>query len=104
MNEITLKGTLHKVDEVKEYGSKGFKKQEVVLKTGFDKYPSYIPIEFVQDMTEESKSLESGQDLAIRCRISGREWEKDGVTKYFVSVQGLEVILPAETGDAPMPI
>lgn len=104
MNEVTIKGKVHKVGEVKEFGSNGFKKHEVVVESGYEKYPSYIPIEFTRDMIDVSKSLDEGNDIEVKCRVNGREWEKDGVTRYFVSVQGLEVILPAETGDAPMPI
>ena len=104
MNELSIKGKIHKVGEIKEYGANNFRKHEVVIQTGNDKYPSCIPVEFIKDMIEVSKSLDEGYDVEIRCRLTGREWEKDGVTKYFISVQGLEVILPAETGDAPMPI
>ena len=104
MNELSIKGKIHKVGEVKEYGANNFRKHEVVIETGSEKYPSYIPIEFIKDMIDVSKSLDVGYDVEVRCRLTGREWEKDGVTRYFVSVQGLEVILPAETGDAPMPI
>ena len=73
MNELTIKGRVHKSFEIKTFGANGFRKHE-------------------------------GQEVSVRCRIHGREWEKDGNVRYFPSVQGLEVIIPAETGDAPMPI
>lgn len=104
MNELTIKGRVHKSFEIKTFGANGFRKHEVVLETGFDKYPSYIPIEFTKDAIDQSQALDEGQEVSVRCRIHGREWEKDGNVRYFPSVQGLEVIIPAETGDAPMPI
>ena len=33
MNEVTIKGEVKFVDEVREYGANGFRKQEVVVET-----------------------------------------------------------------------
>lgn len=92
MNEVTIRGTVHKVDEVREYGSNGFRKHEVVIKTGNEKWPNTIPVEFIKDGIEKSTSLAVGQEVEIECRLNGREWEgKDGNVRFFVSVQGMEI-------------
>lgn len=104
MNRITIKGEIYKVGEVKEFGANQFRKHEVVIRNGSEEYPNFIPIEFTKEMIDESTRLEVGHDVSIECRVKGREWEKNGEFKYFISMQGLEVNSPAETGDAPMPI
>ena len=104
MNETTIRGTVHFVDEVREYGANGFRKHEVVINTGDEKWPNPIPVEFIKDSIENSTRLSVGQEVEIKCRVNGREWEKDGVIRYFVSVQGMEITFlteAAETGDAP---
>ena len=104
MNEVTIRGEVHSVGEVKEYGKNNFRKHEVVIKTGDDRFPNTIPVEFMKEAIETSTALSIGQDVEIKCRLNGREWEKDGNTRYFVSVQGMEISFVsevAETGDAP---
>ena len=92
MNEVTIRGQVHKVDEVREYGANGFRKHEVVIKTGDDKWPNTIPVEFIKEGIEKSTALAVGQVVEIECRLNGREWEaKDGSTKFFVSVQGMAI-------------
>ena len=105
MNEVTIRGKVLFVDEVREYGQNNFRKHEVIIKTGNDKWANPIPVEFTKDDIKLSSAMYEGQEVEIQCRLNGREWQaKDGSTKYFISVQGTEVnfIDPiAETGDGP---
>ena len=104
MNEVTRRGEVINAGEVKEYGANKFRKHEVVIKTGDDRFPNTIPVEFIKDAIERSTSLRVGQDVEIKCRLNGREWEKDGNVRYFVSVQGMEISFVSETekvGDEP---
>ena len=92
MNEVTIRGQVYKVDEVREYGANNFRKHEVVIKTGDDKWANTIPVEFIKDGIDKSTSLAVGQEVEIECRLNGREWQgKDGTTKFFVSVQGMDI-------------
>ena len=104
MNEVTIRGEVYNGGEVKEYGKNNFRKHEVVIKTGDERFPNTIPVEFIKEAIDSSTALREGQDVEIKCRLNGREWEKDGNVRYFVSVQGMEINFisePAETGDAP---
>ena len=104
MNELTIRGEVYQAGEVKEYGKNNFRKHEVVIKTGDDRFPNTIPVEFMKEAIDYSTALKVGQEVEIKCRLNGREWEKDGNTRYFVSVQGMEISFanePAETGDSP---
>ena len=60
--EIT--GKIKWIDEVKTYGSNGFRKREIVVTTQ-EQYPQNIIIEFVQDKCELLDSYQIGQDVRI---------------------------------------
>ncbi|MBK78304.1 MAG: hypothetical protein CMC88_04275 [Flavobacteriaceae bacterium] len=87
--EIT--GKIKWIDEVKTYGSNGFRKREIVITTQ-EQYPQNIIIEFVQDKCELLDSYQIGQDVRIGINLRGREWvNPEGQTKYFNSIQGWRI-------------
>ena len=89
MNEpINIIGTVYKVDEVKEYGASNFRKHEVVIKTGSEKYPNPIKVEFTKENIEESTKLMVGQEVEIECYLNGTERNKDGNTFFFLNLRG----------------
>jgi hypothetical protein len=92
MNDVKITGEVVFVDEVKEYGANAFRKHVVVVKTGDDKWANPIPVEFTKEAIEKSTQLKIGQKVVIDARLNGREWKgQDGVTKWFVSVNGYEI-------------
>ena len=87
--EIT--GKIKWIDEVKTYGSNGFRKREVVITTQ-EQYPQNILVEFVQDKCELLDPYQIGQDVRIGINLRGREWiNPEGQTKYFNSIQGWRI-------------
>ncbi len=99
MNEVTIKGEVKFVDEIREYGANGFKKHQVVVETGDGRWDNPIPVEFIKDAIEKSKDLKTGDKVSIEARVNGREWQgKDGVTKWFTSISGYKVAI--EGGNA----
>jgi hypothetical protein len=102
MNEVTIKGEVKFVDEVREYGANGFKKHQVVVETGDGRWDNPIPVEFIKDTIQKSKDLEVGNKVTIEARINGREWQgKDGVTKWFTSISGYKVEVEGSTSSVP---
>lgn len=92
MNEVTIKGEIKFVDEVREYGANGFRKQEVVVETGDGKWDNPIAIEFTKDNIEKSQGLKVGDKVTIDARVNGREWQgRDGVTKWFTSISAYKL-------------
>ena len=92
MNEVTITGKVKFVDEVREFGSNGFRKHQVVVETGDGRWDNPIPVEFTKDNIELSKELKVGDQVQIQSRINGREWQgKDGITKWFTSISGYKV-------------
>ena len=101
MNEVTIKGEVVFVDEVREYGANGFRKHQVVVETGDGKWANPIPVEFIKDSIDLSQNLQKGQKVTIAARLNGREWQgKDGITKWFTSVSGYKI----QSEDAPPPM
>ena len=92
MNEVTIKGEIKFVDEVREYGNNGFRKHQVVVETGDGKWDNPVPVEFIKDAIEKSQGLQVGDKVSIDARINGREWTgTDGVTKWFTSINGYKI-------------
>ena len=75
MNEVTIKGEVVFVDEVREYGANGFRKHQVVVETGDGKWANPIPVEFIKDSIDLSQNLQKGQKVTIEARLNGREWQ-----------------------------
>ena len=86
-------GKIKWIDEIREYGSNGFKKREVVVTTE-DQYPQHILVEFVQDKCEILNSFQIGNNVKIGINLRGREWTNpEGQVKYFNSIQGWRIDL-----------
>ena len=85
IGKIKVKG------EVKTFGAKEFKKQELVVTTD-DQYPQDIMIEFTQDKCDLINSYKVGQDVKVSINLRGREWvNPEGEAKYFNSIQGWRI-------------
>ena len=93
MNEVTISGKVKFVDEIREFGSNGFRKHQIVVETGDGRWDNPIPVEFTKDNIELSKDLQVGDQVQIESRINGREWQgKDGTTKWFTSINGFKIV------------
>jgi len=88
---MEVSGKIKWIDEVRTFGSNGFRKREVVVTTE-EQYPQHILIEFVQDKCDLLNAYQVGQDVKIGINLRGREWvNPQGETKYFNSLQGWRI-------------
>ncbi len=88
---MEIQGKVKMIDETKTYGSKGFRKRELVVTTE-EQYPQTIMIEFVQDKTDLLDAFKEGDTVKVSINIRGREWvNPQGETKYFNSIQGWRI-------------
>ncbi|WP_445383938.1 DUF3127 domain-containing protein [Robiginitalea sp. IMCC44478] len=101
---MEIEGTIKLIDETKTYGSKGFRKREVVVTTD-EQYPQHILVEFIQDKTDLLNDFKPGQPVKISINLRGREWTNpQGETKYFNSIQGWRIeSLQQQDGSGEMP-
>ena len=56
MNELTIKGEVKFVDEVREYGNNGFRKHQVVVETGDGRWDNPVPVEFTKTQLKKPES------------------------------------------------
>ena len=88
---MEVQGRIKLIDEIKTYGSNGFRKRELVITTE-EQYPQHILIEFVQDRCGLLDSFSVGQLVKVSINLRGREWvNPQGETKYFNSLQGWRI-------------
>lgn len=87
--EIT--GKIKKIDEVKTFGTSGFRKREMVLTTD-EQYPQMLAVEFTQDKCELLDNYSIDDAVKISINLRGREWiNPEGEAKYFNSIQGWRI-------------
>ena len=96
---MELTGTIKQIGETKEFGSKGFRKRELVLTTGDNpEYPQHVAIDFTQDKTEVLNKYKVSQLVTISINIQGREWQdpKTKEVKHFNSIVGWKIDSPQQ--------
>ena len=87
--EVT--GKLKMIDTVKEVGSSGFKKRDVVVTT-LEQYPQHILVQFVQDKCDLLNNYKVGESVVIGVNLRGREWTNpQDETVYFNTIQGWKI-------------
>tara|TARA_B100001059_G_scaffold76722_1_gene74308 strand:- start:3365 stop:3736 length:372 start_codon:yes stop_codon:yes gene_type:complete len=88
---MEISGKIKWIDEIRTYGSNGFRKKELVITTQ-EQYPQNILIEFTQEKCELLDEYEIDDKIKIGINIRGREWiNPEGQTKYFNSIQGWRI-------------
>ena len=88
---MEISGKIKWIDEIRTYGSNGFRKKELVITTQ-EQYPQNILIEFTQEKCELLDKYEIDDNIKIGINIRGRERiNPEGQTKYFNSIQGWRI-------------
>ncbi|HTB33189.1 MAG TPA: DUF3127 domain-containing protein [Bacteroidia bacterium] len=88
--QFELTGTLKlKKDEQKV--SDTFKKREFVVTDNSSNYPQHILFQLKQDKCRLLDNYNPGDEVKVSFFISGREWQKDGVVKYFTSLDAWRI-------------
>jgi len=90
---MELKGTIIVIGNTEEFGAKGFKKRQVVIKTDAQ-YPQTIPVDFTQDKCKVLDGYSVGDFVDISINILGSEWQG----KYYANIQGWRI----NKGDAEL--
>jgi len=80
-----------------------FKKREFVIKTE-GTYPQFITLQLVNDKCGLIDPVAVGYDLTAQININGREYQKDGQTRYFNSIEAWKIESKAVTSSEPLPI
>jgi hypothetical protein len=83
---MELKGTIIVIGNTEEFGAKGFKKRQIVIKTDAQ-YPQTIPVDFTQDKCKIVDFYKVGDFVDIGINIQGSEWKG----KYYANIQGWKI-------------
>jgi hypothetical protein len=88
---MEIQGKIKLIGETQEFGSKGFRKRDLVVTTS-EQYPQHILVEFIQDKSELLDAYSIGQDVKVSLNLRGREWTSpQGEVKYFNTIQGWRI-------------
>ena len=86
---MELKGKIKLINETNQI-SDSFQKRDLVITTS-DEYPQHITVQFIQDKCAVLDSYKADDFVTIGINIRGKEWEKDGITRYFNTIQGWKI-------------
>jgi translation initiation factor IF-3 len=86
---IKIKGTIIKIGEAQEFGAKGFRKSEMILRIDEDsKYPQEIPVEWHGEKADEIPRLfGEGDEVEVCINLRGREYNG----RHYINVVGWRV-------------
>lgn len=101
MNDPTVSGVVHLIEETKTYGNKGFRKRLVVLEQDKGSFTNYIPVEFIRDSCDSVDQLNEGDEVEVTYRLSGRRWQRDEASevKYFLSAEAMSFKVLSSSGE-----
>lgn len=100
MSNFEITGTIHHLSPVLPVGASGKTKRLVVLTIG-DKYPQTVEFEAFGDKSDELSKSNVGDEVEVKFELRGREWKKDGKTKFFNSL-GLRSLRTIKAAPAPV--
>ena len=83
---MEIQGEIIKIGETQIFGTKGFKKRQIVIKTDAQ-YPQTIPVDFTQDKTGLLDMYKLGEFVNIGINIQGSEWQE----KFYVNLNGWKI-------------
>ena len=93
---MEVQGKVKFIDTIKEVGTSGFKKRDIVVTTK-EEYPQDILVQFVQDKCDILDKFKVGENVEIGINLRGREWvNAKGETVYFNTIQGWRIVKAGE--------
>ena len=87
---MVIKGQIKAVKETVQV-TDSFKKREFVITTNEDKYPQDILFQLSQDKVSLLDTIQVNELVEVEFNLRGRGFEKDGVTKYFNSLEAWKI-------------
>ena len=83
---MNITGKLKFKGEIKEFGSNGFTKRDIVIQTE-EQYPQNILLELHKDNCAIVDNIAQGDAIICYINVRGREWvNPEGESKYFNSL------------------
>lgn len=86
-------GIIHKIGKNEYFGKNNFRKRELILTDGEERFAAYVPFEFTRDDCDLLDGLKLGETVTVTYQLGGRLWQKDRSSpeRCFASIVGLSV-------------
>jgi len=84
---LTITGKLHKVGELRQISDNLTIQDFVVLDDSNAQYPQHVSFQAKNSATGMLASLQTGQQITVHFNLRGREFVKDGNSKYFNTLE-----------------
>jgi hypothetical protein len=100
---MNIKGTVKQVMDTVVVSEKFSKRDLIITDDSNEKYPQHIAIQFTQDRVSILDGLAPGDEVDVSINLRGREWTspKDGVVKYFNTIEGWRIESAGSGSGAP---
>lgn len=89
MEQIKIKGKVIAKEEAKNI-TENFQKGNCVIETD-EQYPQFITVDFVNKNTDKLNYINIGDIIEVSAYLQGKKYERDGNTRYFLSLNGTYV-------------
>jgi len=101
-NEFEIIGTVTKVGPVESFGSNGFRKRAIIIKTrDHEKWPEHVQVELHGDDTDLAPAMGK---ITVRGWITGRIAASNGNCYNTLKVKNWEQDKAAPKADDPKPV
>lgn len=84
---LTLTGKLHRIGELRQISDNLSIQEFVVLDESNVQYPQHVTFQTKNSATAMLTSLQIGQQITVHFNLRGREFVKDGKSKYFNTLE-----------------
>jgi hypothetical protein len=100
---LTFKGTIKLLFDTQQVSEKFRKREFVVMETG-SPYPQEIIFQLVQEKVDLLEGYSAGDEVEVAFNLRGRAWTnpRDGVTKYFNSLDAWKISRVGATSQQPV--
>src|SRR5687768_11305386 len=100
---LTFKGTIKLLFDTQQVSEKFRKREFVVMETG-SPYPQEIIFQLVQEKVDLLEGYGAGDEVEVAFNLRGRAWTnpRDGVTKYFNSLDAWKISRVGATSQQPV--
>ena len=97
---MVITGKLHFVEDTKQV-SDSFKRRSFVVEyVDNPLFPQYVSFELTQDRVGAIDAFKIGENIEVTFNLRGREYDKDGVKKYFNTLEAWMIKEAAASGAA----
>ena len=89
---LTITGRLHKTGELRQISDNLTIQEFVVMDESNAQYPQHVTFQAKNSATGMLASLQTGQQITVHFNLRGREFVKDGVTRYFNTLEAWKIV------------